>query len=123
MDVLKKEQHMSEDFGKILKGLREERGLSLEKLSALTGISPSYINRLEKSKRKSPGFTKLVALARALDVDLSILVGSSLEWNEGEPIGIKELLFNHKVEHDGITLTSDEKELLFEINELILNAD
>lgn len=40
-------KQMSDDFGKMLKGLREERGLSLERLSAMTGISPSYINRLE----------------------------------------------------------------------------
>jgi len=122
MVVLQTEQ-MSDDFGKMLKGLREERGFSLQKLSLMTGISPSYINRLEKSKRKSPGFTKLVALAEALNVEVWVLAGSSLEWNEGEPLGIKELLFNHTVQHEGITLSSDEKELLLEIIGMILNAE
>ncbi|MFD1203616.1 helix-turn-helix domain-containing protein [Sporosarcina contaminans] len=119
---MKKEQ-MSDDFGKMLKKLREERGMSLGKLSELTGISPSYLNRLEQSKRKSPGFTKLMAIAEALKVEPWTLVGSSLSWDKGETISIKELIFNHQIQHDGKLLTAEEKELLLDIIEFILDAE
>ncbi|MBB2483535.1 helix-turn-helix transcriptional regulator [Bacillus sp. APMAM] len=114
---------MSDDFGKMLKKLREERGLSLGRLSELTGISPSYLNRLEKSIKRSPGFTKIVTLASALNVDPWVLAGSSLKWDKREIIGFKELLFNHQIQHNGNLLTAEEKELLLEIVELILDAE
>ena len=114
---------MSDDFGKMLKKLREERGLSLGKLSEMTGISSSYISRLEKSKRKSPGFPMLVALAEALRVDVWVLAGSSIATNKGEAMGVKELIFNHQIQHDGKLLTTGEKELLLEIVEFILDAE
>lgn len=120
---MKQEQRMSDDFGKMLKKLREERGLSLGRLAELTGISASYLNRLERSKRKSPGFPKLMALAQALKVEPWTLVGSSLSWDKGETISVKELIFNHQIQHHGKLLTAEEKELLLEIVEFILNAE
>lgn len=114
---------MTDDFGKMLKKLREERGLSLGRLSELTGISASYLSRLEKSIRKSPGFTKIVILAKALNVDPWVLAGSSLNWDKGERISFKELLFNHQIQHDGKLLSAEEKEILLEIIELVLDIE
>ncbi len=114
---------MSDDFGKMLKKLREERGMSLGKLSELTGISASYLNRLERSKRKSPGFPILMALSEALKVEPWTMVGSSLSWDKGETISIKELIFNHRIQHHGKLLRAEEKELLLEIIEFILDAE
>ena len=121
--ILKQEQKMSDDFGKMLKKLREERGLSLGRLAELTGISASYLNRLERSKRKSPGFPKLMALAEALKVEPWTLVGSSLSWDKGETMSIKEVIFNHQIQHNGNLLTAEDKELLLEIIEIILDAE
>lgn len=114
---------MKDDFGKMLKRLRVEQGLSLNDLSIKTGISSSYINRLEQSKRKSVSFPKLVALSEALGVEPWVLAGSSLNWNKGETIGLKELLFYHQVQHNGEILSAEVKEILLEILEAILSAD
>lgn len=114
---------MTDDFGKMLKRLRVEQGLSLNDLSIKTGISSSYIYRLEQSKRKSVSFPKLVALSEALGVEPWVLAGSSLNWNKGEIIGLKELLFNHQVQHDGEILSAEVKEILLEILEATLDAD
>lgn len=114
---------MTDDFGKMLKKLREERGLSLNKLSEMTGISSSYINRLERSKRKSPGFPMLVTLAEALNVDVWVLAGSSLTTNKDGVMEVKELFFNHQIQHDGKLLTAEQKEILLEIIEFILDAE
>jgi transcriptional regulator with XRE-family HTH domain len=114
---------MSDDFGKMLKKLREERGLSLSKLSEMTGISSSYINRLERSKKKSPAFPMLVALAEALNVDVWVLTGSSLNTNKDGVMEVKELIFNHQIQHNEKLLTAEQKEILLEIIEFILDAE
>lgn len=116
-------QQMTDGFGKMLKRLRVEQGLSLNDLSIKTGISSSYISRLEKSKRKSVSFPKLVALSEALGVEPWVLAGSSLNWSKGETADLKELLFNHQVQHDGEILSAEVKEILLEILEAILSAD
>lgn len=119
----KEQQQMTDDFGKMLKRLRVEQGLSLNDLSIKTGISSSYINRLEQSKRKSVSFPKLVALSEALGVEPWVLAGSSLNWSKGETTDLKELLFNHQVQHNGEILSAEVKEILLEILEAILSAD
>lgn len=60
--------------GPRLRGLREERGLSLATLSEQTGISVSTLSRLETGVR-TPGLGHLVALARVHGVSLDDLVG------------------------------------------------
>ena len=39
---------MNENFGSMIRYLREKQGYSLKDLEDITGISPSYINRLER---------------------------------------------------------------------------
>lgn len=113
---------ISNDFAKMLRKLRKDRGYSLERLSELTGISASYLNRLEKSSRRSPTFIKIVKIAQALNVEPAMLVGSDLASIEGEPVSMSELLFNNNIKHDGEILSADHKEVLLEILETILNA-
>lgn len=117
------QQQMKDDFGKMLKRLRVEQGLSLNDLSIKTGISSSYINRLERSKRKSVSFPKLVALSEALGVEPWVLAGSSLNWGKGETTDLKALLFNHQIQHNGEILCAEVKEILLEILEAILDAE
>jgi len=60
-------------IGPRLKGWRQKRGLTLDELSALTGISASTISRLEAGKR-APNLELVVPLARALRLELDDLV-------------------------------------------------
>lgn len=60
-------------FGFKLKYLRQERGLGLEELAAVSGLSKSYIHDLEKGK-KYPKLDKIHVLAKALAVDYDYLV-------------------------------------------------
>lgn len=64
-------------FGLKIKQLRLDKGLSLSDLSAKSGLSVSYINEIEKGK-KYPKSDKIVALARAMDVDYDSLVSLKL---------------------------------------------
>lgn len=113
------EMLISDEFGKMLKTLRKKRGLTLADLSDMSGISISYLNRLEKGERKSPGFTKILKLAKVLNVDPGSLVGSDLTMTD-KPVSISELIFSAQIEHNGEILTASEKELLVEIIETVL---
>lgn len=110
---------ISDEFGKMLKSLRKKRGMTLADLSDLSGISISYLNRLEKGERKSPGFTKILKLAKVLKVDPASLVGTDLNMSD-KPMSISELFFNHTVENHDVVLDSQTKALLVEIIETVL---
>ncbi len=61
-----------------VKHLRNARGISLKELSHETGLSPSYLNEIEKAK-KIPKMEKLMILAKALEIDLDQLLSKSVD--------------------------------------------
>ncbi len=65
-------------FGLKLKGLRTDRGLSLKDLSKKTGLSPSYLNEIEKGK-KYPKTEKILLLAQALNEKIEDLISLELK--------------------------------------------
>ncbi|MFN3695864.1 MAG: helix-turn-helix domain-containing protein [Pseudobdellovibrio sp.] len=65
-------------FGLKLKGLRLDRGLSLKELAKKTGLSPSYLNEIEKGK-KYPRTEKILILADALNEKLEDLISLELK--------------------------------------------
>ncbi|MCG2617945.1 helix-turn-helix domain-containing protein [Terrimonas sp. NA20] len=68
-----KDQKMLNAFGRKLKQLREERGLSTREFSYAADIAYSQVWTLESGKG-DPTLTTLVAIAKALDLQLSELV-------------------------------------------------
>lgn len=64
-----------ESIGPRLRALRHDRGLTLESLSATTGISISVLSRLESGKRR-PTLELLLPLAQAHRVALDQLVAA-----------------------------------------------
>ncbi|EKB47571.1 helix-turn-helix domain-containing protein [Cecembia lonarensis] len=73
-----KEENIRIIFGLKLKQLRKDKNLSLQDLSEKTGISISYLNEIEKSK-KYPKADKVFKLAAALEVEYDYLVSLQLE--------------------------------------------
>lgn len=49
---------------------REEKGLSIRDLSKITGISVSYISRLESGEKRRPTVQVVKILSNALEVEL-----------------------------------------------------
>lgn len=72
-------------FGLKVKQLRQDKGLSAYILAEQAGLSPSYLNEIEKGK-KYPKSEKIFALAKALDSDYDTLVSVKLS-KRLEPIG------------------------------------
>lgn len=58
-------------FGEYIKGLRQERKLSIRKLASKSGIDSGGLTRLEHGKRRAPRPDKLKALATALEIPLA----------------------------------------------------
>lgn len=64
---------MSNKIGENLKGLRERKGLTQEKLASLCKVSPECICQYEKNKRK-PNIDILKSLSQALDCSVDDLI-------------------------------------------------
>lgn len=70
---------MDEDLiARNIKTLRKQREITLEKLSALTGLTKGYLSKIERS-RKAPPYSTLNKIAMALDVDAAFLLGERLD--------------------------------------------
>lgn len=84
-------------IGERIRQLRSEQQLSLEQLSALTGISRSMLSEIERDA-KSPTLRTLTQLASGLEVNLGALLGEGA----AEPIIVyKEA--ERSVEQDAAT--------------------
>lgn len=120
------ERKISKNFGSILSSLRAKQGLSLAKLGDMTGVSASYINRMELNQRKAPSYPIIEKLADALDVDINMLLiaaGANLEKSETK--SMRELFFsnNISIEEDSEALTPDQKEKLIKIIDFIFEIE
>lgn len=60
-------------FGRLLKELREERGLSQSQLALDSGLDQTFVSLLERGRRQ-PSLVTLFALCDALDVEPETLV-------------------------------------------------
>jgi transcriptional regulator with XRE-family HTH domain len=60
-------------FGESLRRLRTERGWSQERLAERAGVTLNYIGNLERGEQ-GPSLHVLVRIARAFDIDLSVLL-------------------------------------------------
>lgn len=86
------------DFGKHLKELREEKKLSINQLSAKSGISNAQISRIENGLRGVPKPETIQKLADALNasfVDLMIVAGHFNEMSNED-----KLDFSNRYTHD-----------------------
>lgn len=59
-------------YGRALRGLRTERGISQERLAQLAGMDRTYVSGIERGER-NPSLANLLRLADALGVKLSDL--------------------------------------------------
>lgn len=105
------ERAISDNFGSLIKHKREEKGYSLNKLQELTGISPSYINRIEKGERKAPSLKIIEKLADALDADLSELLSvANRENGDVELVSLEELILSYNFTINGQVASKSLKE-------------
>ncbi|WP_067929223.1 helix-turn-helix domain-containing protein [Alicyclobacillus shizuokensis] len=118
-DKGKREIHDS--VGARIKFLREQKHLSLKDLENKTGISASYLNRLEKGERKSPGCPIMFKLADALDVSVFELLHLPVEADK--PKTLFDLLILHNYTVKGVPATRRVKDAIIVLVQTVVNAD
>lgn len=64
---------VAQSFGKVLASLRNERGLTQERLAERSGLHRTYISLIERGARQ-PTLSVIFELAGALDVQPSTLM-------------------------------------------------
>ncbi|WP_169803200.1 helix-turn-helix domain-containing protein [Neobacillus novalis] len=73
MIELTEEEGFVEVFTNEIRERRREKSFSLKQLEMISGVSASFIMRIEKHQRKNPGLIVSLKLSKALDIDLSVL--------------------------------------------------
>lgn len=61
------QDQLKEVFGSVLQKIRNEKGMSQEKLANLANLDRSYISRLERGIQ-NPSLNNLFAISKALDI-------------------------------------------------------
>jgi transcriptional regulator with XRE-family HTH domain len=61
-------------FAEFLFNARREKGWSLREVGIVTGLEPSYINRLERGERTNPSIRTIQALALAYRTEIIDLI-------------------------------------------------
>lgn len=69
------------DIGKTIKGLRAAKNLTLDQLSASSGVSKSMLSQIERNKT-NPTVGTLWSLTEALNIDIGDLLGAAPKEQE-----------------------------------------
>ena len=104
----------------LLRKQRNKHTLTIEELSKISGISTSYLTRLESQVTPAnPKLEILQKLAKTYDVSLITLINAAGYDTEEpfEPVGLGELLFSHQVTFKGDKLTEKQKEYIIKMLE------
>ena len=115
---MKQVKVFDEAFAEKLKRLRKERGFTLQQLSVLTGVSASYLSRLERNEKQSPTFPILMEIAKALSVEVMTLVESV--YDENEVLDLKDIMLKSSLKVNGKVLTGYQKDKILQIIECII---
>jgi transcriptional regulator with XRE-family HTH domain len=84
-------------IGARLKRLRREQSLTQEQLAEAAGVSVDLVAKLEQGRRETARVTSLIALANALDVELSELVGKRPRLDadkDGRVLAVRDALLS-----------------------------
>lgn len=109
------ERSISENFGSLIKHLREGKGYSLKDMEELTGISSSYIHRIEKGERKAPSIKIIERLAEVLDQDVYDLLEVANQEPQGDLPTLEQLILSNNFTINGKKTTKEAKQQLVEL--------
>lgn len=120
------ERSVSDNFGSMIRYLREKRGYTLKEMEDLTGVSASYIHRIEKGERKAPTIKVIEKFAEALDCDfyeLLSLANSSKKSKGKELPSVEQLILSNDFSVNGYKATKAIKGQLVDLINAIHRAD
>jgi len=81
---------MKNNYGEIIRKVREERGISVKKCASICALAPEEYTKMENGERKL-GHAELVMLSNALDISASALEEGKLVYKKELP-DLEELI-------------------------------
>ena len=108
--------------GARIRYLRKQLNLSLKDLERLTGVSPSYINRLERNHRKAPSVPIIYKLAPVLGVSPQELMEMTEEEKREKDV-IEVILTYHYTLCNGIQVNQAMRDSLAELLQTVMSSD
>lgn len=120
------ERQVKGDFGTWLRSARKEKGYSLKELENRSGVTASYIHRIEKGARKTPSIPITEKLAVALGVppkELLSMLGHDIGEDSKEIPGLSELISLNQFSIDGNLVEQEEKDMIIRIINTMLNEE
>lgn len=118
-----KNRAINPNVGTLIRYARERMNFSLKDLESKTGVSASYIMRVEKGERKCPSIPIVEALADALDLDMAELLELSSEKSNTDVKSLSTLLLTSNFLFGDVIAEPDAKEILVELIEKIQDSE
>jgi transcriptional regulator with XRE-family HTH domain len=118
-----KEKDTANGFGDYLKCMRENKGLRLKDVAERSGISVSYLNRLERNERFNPSIPLLTKLVKSLDISILDLLQISLEIDKEKSIDIRDVILEGNYVMESKEVSEEVRVLLCDIIEIIGNDE
>lgn len=112
---------ISDNVGSYIKEKRELKELSLKELEELSGISASYINRIENGSRKAPSVPILTEIAKCLKIDVANLLDLARS-EQGDTISVVDLLLVNDYIINGQEISRDAKDKFVDLIKKILEV-
>ena len=122
------ERRVGNNFGALIKRLREGNGYTLNALAEITGMSASYINRMEHGERKAPSVPVITKLAEALNVSTEELlevagISSGSATPGSSAVDFYKLILSNEITFGEKVQSREQVEALLEIVKIVTECD
>lgn len=122
MSKAKEERSVDPRFGQAIRLRREQMDLSLNQLAMITGVSPSYINRLEKGERSAPSYPIMESIGTALHFDIAELLQLATASDKDDVEEIRDLIVKSDFRLDDYFASTSLKEQIVKLFGKIISA-
>lgn len=98
---------MNQSFGKLLKDIRREKGISQRDLADQVGVDFSYISKIENDRMPPPAADTIIKISNILGVSEEILLANSKKISTDMSNAISSsasaIKFMNQVKHMGLS--------------------
>lgn len=119
----REKRKVSTKFGALIKLNRVNQNLTISQLAEITGVSGSYLSRLENSEKRTPSYKIMLSICNALNISINEMFDTT---NEEDAINLKKI--------DSLIITNDfiigdkkatrkQKDAIIDLIELVFNLE
>jgi transcriptional regulator with XRE-family HTH domain len=117
------ERKISPNFGALIKLNRVNQNLTISQLSEITGVSGSYLSRIETSEKRTPSYKIMLRICNALNISIDELMDSTNVEDENNLKKIDTLIITNDFIIGDKKATRKQKEAIIDLIEFIFNSE